>query len=113
QKPVVLVPLTLHADERESPLELFPVQCEVQPAGGDTLRDRDAGLHRLIGAVIPDRDSPGPVGAGWNGPLETGVGERMILDVDRQTLDGRVHARLFRHGPALEYAVRFQTKVVV
>src|SRR5439155_3043772 len=39
--------------------------------------------------------------------------ERMIFDVDGQTLLRRVHRRLLGHGPALEHAVGFEAEIVM
>ena len=46
-------------------------------------------------------------------PLKVGVGERVVLDPDRQPLHRRVERRLVRHRPALEHAVGLQPEVVV
>ena len=66
-----------------------------------------------IGPLVPDDHRARPVVAAGYRPLEVPVVERVVLDLDRQSLHARVITRALRHGPGNKYAVRLQPKVVV
>src|SRR4029077_13654978 len=63
--------------------------------------------------AIPQQHVAGAVLARRDRALEAAVVERMVLDVHREALLGRIEARALRHGPALQHAIHLQTKVVV
>src|SRR5690242_8194383 len=68
---------------------------------------------RLPGAAVPEEHRAAAVFAGRDDPLELAVIERMILDVNGEPPLLRVEARPFRHRPALQHAVQFETEIVV
>src|SRR5215475_12027479 len=68
---------------------------------------------RRPGSAIPDHDRPGAVFLGRDDPLELTILERMILNVHRQALVVGIEARALRHRPAQQYAIEFETEVVV
>ena len=67
----------------------------------------------LVRAAIPDLDRPGPVLPGRDRPLEIGVVERVILDVDGEMPLALLQRHALRHGPAREGAVPLEPEVVV
>src|SRR5258708_6843421 len=74
------------------------------------------GWKRTFGSVsafIPQNNFTCAVIPFRNGPLEAAIIERMIFDVNRETFDRRIKRRPLGHSPGLQYAVDFQTKVVV
>jgi hypothetical protein len=118
QQPVFFAAvLALHADQRELALELLSVQHKLQPAGLDTgphgLGGRFLGEEVFIGPVVPDRHLAGPVLSLGDNAFKSRIAQRMILDTDGQAFLRRVQRWLFRNGPALEDAVRFQAEVVM
>jgi len=70
-------------------------------------------LLRNIASLIPDFHGSGPVFAFWNRPLEAGIGQRMVLDLDGQPSDAFSDGRLFGDRPALQHAFLFQAQVKV
>ena len=68
---------------------------------------------RLPRAAVPDDHGAGAVLARRDRALEAGVGERMVLDVDRHLHLRRVERRPLRHRPAEQHAVELEAKVVV
>jgi hypothetical protein len=71
------------------------------------------GLRRAVAPVVPHDDGPGPVVVLRDHPLEVGVLEGVVLDVDRQAPDLGSDRRPLGDRPALEDAVHLQTDVVV
>ncbi len=53
----------------------------------------------LPGASVPQLDSPGPVFAFWDDPLETAVFERVVLNPGGQAPVVRIEGRSLRDGP--------------
>jgi len=102
-----------HADEPETALELLAVQRKLQAACGNALHHRLICPQVVVGALIPDGHCPGPILPFWNRARECGIGERVVFDLDSQTLVRRIHRGAFRHRPTLEYAFHFQAEIVM
>ena len=64
-------------------------------------------------SAVPQLHGAAAVFALRNRPLEVAVVERMVFDLDRQALVGRIERGPARHRPGLEHAVEFQPQVVV
>ena len=105
-QPVLCVAAEMRRHERPEP---------VQPLAAQP--DREAAvrllLDELVRAVVPDLDGAGAVVPGRDLALERGVGERMILDVDRKVLLTRLQRHAFRHRPAGKRTVTLEPEVVV
>ncbi len=69
--------------------------------------------RRFPGAAVPQQHGAAAVLALGDDALELAVLERVILDVHRQPLVGRVEAGPLRHRPALQHAVQLEPEVVV
>ena len=105
-------PLALVANAQQRPLAFHAraVQFELEVA----LLERCDGIaDRRPRAAVPDIDTTRTVVAGRNVSRELRVFERMVFGLDRETLDRRIVARTFWHGPALEHAVQFEPEVVM
>ncbi len=106
EKPVPRIPVEVRRDERPEALQAVSVEPH-----------REAAvlllLDQLVGATIPDLDRPGAVLTGGYLSLEVGVGERMILDVNRQVTLGARHGHALRHRPAREDAAPLEPQVIV
>ena len=70
-------------------------------------------LDELVRAVVPDLDRPGAVVAGRDLTFERGIGEWVILDVDREVLLSGLQRNTLRHRPAGKCSVSFEPEVVV
>ncbi len=68
---------------------------------------------RFPGAAIPQQHRSSAVLPLRNDALELAVLERMILDVHRQALVGRIQAGALRDRPALQDAFELEPEVVV
>jgi hypothetical protein len=68
---------------------------------------------RLPRATVPQEDGSTAVLALGDDALEVTVLERMILDVHRQALVGRIQARALRDSPALQDPFELEPKVIV
>jgi hypothetical protein len=68
---------------------------------------------RLPAAAVPEDDGARPVLFGRNRALESTVADRMVLDVHRHPLLGRIEAGSLRQGPTQEHAIEFEAEVVV
>src|SRR4030095_9968131 len=107
---LALVGVPVHAPQGPAALQLLAVEAELQLAGPVTrLRVAD----RFPGAAVPDDDVAGAVLARGNRALAPRVIERMVLDVHRHPLVGRVEARALGHRPALQRALELEPEVVV
>ena len=84
-QPVLRVAAEMCRHERPDPVELLAAQADRETAVRLL-------LDELVGAVIPDLDRPRAVVAGRDLARERGVGERVILDVDRKMLLSGLHA---------------------
>src|SRR3954462_1037049 len=69
--------------------------------------------NRLPPALVPKHDRAAAILACRNDPLKTAVFDRMVLHMHCQAFDARVKRWSLGNGPAFEYAVEFQTKVIV
>ncbi len=99
-------------DEDEAAVQLLAVELEVQLAGGDR-RGRVLRADRRPRAPVPDDDVTAAVLAPRDHPLEVGVLDGMVLDVDRQPARRRVERWTLGHRPAHQDAVELQPEVVV
>ena len=70
-------------------------------------------LDRLPGAAVPQHDGAAAILALRDVPFEAAVFERVVLDVDGETLFRRIEARPPRHRPALQNAVELEPEIVV
>ena len=66
-----------------------------------------------VRAAIPEHDRAAAVLALRDRSLEGVVVDRVILDLHREPLDGRIVARALGHGPALHHAVELEAEVEV
>ena len=64
-------------------------------------------------APVPHDDRAGAVVARGDEALEVAVLERVILDVHREPLVGRVVRGSFRHGPGAEHALHLEPEIEV
>jgi hypothetical protein len=64
-------------------------------------------------APVPQHDGAAAVLALGNRALEVAVADRMILDLHREPLDGRIGHGTLGHRPRLEHAVELEAEVVV
>ena len=107
----------VHTDECELALESLAVQRKFQPACFDAprhrLRDRLVCQHVVTGTLIPDGHRPGPLLPFRDGARERRIGQRVVLDLDRQAPFRRVRRGALGHRPALEHAVRLQAEIVM
>jgi hypothetical protein len=115
QQPVVafgrLAAIRLQPHQGPAAPQTFAVQGHLQRAA--LQRRLDIRLLRLPLAPVPQLDRARAIVAGRNGPLEASIVERMILDLDRQALDGRIARRGLCHGPRLQHSVMLDAEVVV
>src|SRR5665647_404319 len=91
----------------------------VEPPTGEAELELAATIARLGVADglpapgVPEHHRTAAVFAFGDHPLEAPVLERVILNVQCEAADGRVHAGALRHRPALEHAVHLQAQVPV
>src|SRR5690349_11893300 len=90
EQPGFALALAAHAHQCEPPLQSRAMQDEAELAGLDSLGKGAGRVEVLVRPVVPDRNFPGPVLALGDGAAEVRVGERVVLDPDRQPLDRRV-----------------------
>jgi hypothetical protein len=90
--------------------ELLTMQLEVELSLAVTLASIADGLPST---AIPNDDCPSPILAFGDCPLEVPVLERMVLDMNRETLLARDQAWASGHRPTLEDPVHLQPEVVV
>src|SRR5262245_27158242 len=91
-------------------MQLLAVQKEVQVSLGV------AGtrvLQRLPVTSIPEHHGPTAVFTPGDQPLEVPIVHRVIFNVNGQPLVSRIEAWTSRHGPALEHAIKLESKVVM
>ena len=112
QHPLLALARRAAAHEREVAVQLLAEQIEVQVAGLDGC-DRVVGVGQLPRAPVPHDHVAAAVLAGRDHALEVEVPERMVLDVDRHPLRGRIERRALRHRPAEQHARRLEPQVVV
>ena len=60
----------------------------------------------FVGAAIPDDHR-----AGAGPPFEVVVANAVVLHLDRQALDRRVHRRTLGHGPRTHHPINLQTDI--
>ena len=70
-------------------------------------------LDKVVVASVPDLNGAGAVLAGRDLALEVGVGERVILDVNREMAFAWLEWNPLRDGPARKSAVALEAEVVV
>ena len=76
-------------------MQLVAVQGEFQVA----LLEAALGIIGFPGAAIPQHDGAAAILIFRNGAFEIAVIERMVLDLDRESLVVRVERRATRHRP--------------
>ena len=106
QKPVLLLPVEPRRDERPAAVQACAVELDGQLAVSLLLEE-------LVGARVPDLDGAAAVLALRDLPVEGGVLEGVILDVDRERPRARLERHAFRHRPRGERAVPLEAEVVV
>ena len=67
----------------------------------------------FVGALIPDVHQASAVLPCRDFAAEVRILEGVILYLHSETFDRRIQARLLGHSPALEHAIRLQTKIIV
>src|SRR5581483_5992336 len=98
QHPAAAQPLT-----GENQLEL--ARCQSLLGSAFTLR--------LPIAPVPDLHRSAAILSLWDRPLEVAVFQRVILDLDRQTLVRRVERRSAGDRPGLEHSIELEAQIVV
>src|SRR6266851_7977353 len=96
--------------QRPAALELLAIELEFEMSLG-VARDRVA--FRDPRSPVPQQYRTAAVLLLGNDPFEGSVLDRVVLDVHRQTLVGRVETGTFGYGPAQQHAVELETKIVV
>ena len=104
--------LAAHAGEHPPPAELEPKELELELAPRDLLLRRPV-AERAEPAAIPDNGRPRAVAALGDHPLEVGVLDGVVLDVDGQAAFAVAHRGALGHRPAREHAVDLEPQVVV
>ncbi|XQM37911.1 hypothetical protein DFLDMN_004795 [Cupriavidus sp. H19C3] len=95
----------------------FPPACELTTLQVE--EDLPAGqaftgvAYRRPSASVPDDHGASSVIAFWYFALETGVVQRVVLDMDRYPFLGWVKAWSFGDGPADKDAVEFEPKIIM
>ena len=112
EQPVLAVGVAgpVHADEGEAALTLLAVEAKLEVAA------LIAGLGVALGVpvtAVPDDHGAAAVLALRDRPLEFGVLDGVILDVDGEALIGGVEARTLGDRPAQQDAVELEAKVVM
>ncbi len=114
EEPVLIAAsFAAHADEHETALELLAVQRKLQSACCNAFYHRLICPQVVVGTLIPDGHCTGPILPFWNRARECGIGERVVFDLDGQTLVRRIRRGAFRNSPALEHALHFQAEIVM
>jgi hypothetical protein len=67
----------------------------------------------VVGSLVPDTDFTGAVLALGDLALEVAEGEVVIVNLDGEAFCARLFGDAFRHSPALEHPLFFQTKIEV
>lgn len=96
--------------EHPRAVELCSLQREFQPSLFESFARIS---YRFPHAPIPEHDGPTAILAVWNDAFEAAVFQRVIFDLHRETLHGRIEVGSFGDRPTLEHAIEFQTEVVV
>jgi len=112
EQPVVaaLAVAPLQAHQHPAAVQLGAVQDELEIA----LLVAGGGIPvGLPPAAIPQHHGAAAVLAGRDDALEAAILDRVVLDMDRQALDGRIEARPLWHRPALQHAVELEPEVVM
>ena len=68
---------------------------------------------KSVRSQIPDLYSASPIFSLGDTSFEVEIAQRMIRDLDRESLDTRLRRRTLRYSPALQYAIKFEPKVPV
>ncbi len=114
QEPVLVVPagmFSAHPHQRPLAVQFLAVEHEFEIAF--RIGRFRVGIDRSPGPAIPDQRSPGAVLPFGNDPLEPAIFERVVFDMDRQALFGRIEARTLRHRPALQHTVELEPEIVM
>src|SRR5581483_3714326 len=99
-----------HTRQHELPLELFPVQAELQVALLQHLRGI---AERLPGSRVPHHHGAGAVVARRDDAFEQQVVHGMVLGHHGEALVGGIERRSLGHRPRLQHAFHLQAKIVV
>jgi hypothetical protein len=112
QEPVLAVWLLLAAgpDQREPAAQLVALEVEQELSADEP---RVGILHRDPAADVPDDHGARPVVPLGDHPFEVGVLDRVILDLHRQPLLGRVQRGTLRYRPREQHAPPLEPQVVV
>ena len=105
-----LAVLAAAADQHPASVQLFAVQREFQAALAKPFSASPTGSH------VPrsqSRTDPPPYSPCGNDAFEVSVFDRVIFNVHRQSLDGRIQRRALRHRPTHQHAAEFQSEVIV
>src|ERR1700693_6609193 len=99
-------------DQHKTSSQFLAVQNEFQFAAIDLLL-RGQIPFDFERAVVPNNHVAGAIISLRYFTLELGVLERMIFRLNSEAFIARVHRRAFGDGPGLQYAVDFQTEIVM
>src|ERR1700733_14392424 len=99
------------AHEHPGAVKLLPMQYKFEIALFE--RRADVGNLRLPRPVVPHHHRPAAIFARGNDSLETGVINRMIFHMHRQTLHRRIGRRPFRNRPREQHSMPLQPKIVM
>ncbi len=103
--------LSSHAYQRPFAVQLFAFQLEFE--GTLAVCRVGVGVRGDPGAAIPQQHRAAAVFALRNNSLELTVIERVVLDMDRQSLFSRIEARPLGHRPALQDAVELEAEIIM
>ncbi len=109
--PLAAGAVMLHADQDPAALEPLSLQGELEVAMTQSVFGR--WLLRFPRAPVPDHDGAAAILSFGNRAFEVAVVERVVLDLDREPLVGRIGRGSARHGPGLEDAVELEPQVVM
>ncbi len=115
QKPIgalVAGAVVLDAHENPTAFELISGENEFEFALAQLLF-RALVAHRRPETAIPNHHGAAAVLTFGNGAFEVAVVERMIFDFNGEALDLRIDGRTLGDGPGFEYAIEFETKIVM
>ncbi len=99
-----------HAHKHPTPSQPFTMQLEFEMAVCIPL----CGIAKRIPCpAVPHHHRAAAIRPFGNDPFEVGIGEGVILDMNRESFVARIQTRPFGHRPALQGAAEFKAKVVM
>ncbi len=114
QEPIVaafLRRLSAHSHQSPAAVQFFAVELEFERTL--LVRADRVGIERRPAPAVPQQHGPAAILSLRDHPLEPAIFERMVLDMDGETLFARIKARPARHRPAFQCAVELEPKIVM